>query len=182
MGMATPLYYTADMVRQMPDDGNRYEVVHGELLVTPAPRRAHQLVVGRLFEQVVTYLRREPVGIAAFAPADVSWGEDTLVQPDLLVTTLDEFRAPDSQPLRTLLLVVEILSPSSVRADRFTKRRRYQEASVPLYWMVDIDERVVEVWTPDATFPSFERERLVWHPVGADVPLMIACQELFRPV
>jgi Uma2 family endonuclease len=181
MGMAAPLYYTAEMVRQMPDDGNRYEVVHGELLVTPAPRRAHQLVAGRLFEQVVAYLRREPVGIVAFAPMDVSWGEDTLVQPDLLVTTLDEFRAPDSEPLRTLLLAVEILSPSSARADRFTKRRLYQEQRVATYWLVDIEQQVVEAWTPDTTFPVFERERLVWHPAGATEPFILSCAELFRP-
>src|SRR5438034_10080720 len=49
MGMVAPVYYTADMVRALPDDGNRYEVVHGELLVTPAPRLWHQKLVGRLY-------------------------------------------------------------------------------------------------------------------------------------
>jgi Uma2 family endonuclease len=182
MGMAAPLYYTAEMVRQMPDDGSRYEVVYGELLVTPAPRRTHQLVLGNLYEPLRAWLRREPVGVALFAPADVSWGEDTLVQPDLLVTTLDEFRAPDSEPLRTLLLAVEILSPSSTRADRFTKRRLYQAQRVAMYWVVDIERQVVEVWTPDVSFPSFERERLVWHPAGATEPFILSCAELFRPV
>jgi hypothetical protein len=47
MGMAATTYWTAEMVRQLPDDGNRYEVVHGELLVTPAPRLNHQLLVTR---------------------------------------------------------------------------------------------------------------------------------------
>ena len=58
MGMVAPVYYTADMVRALPDDGNRYEVVHGELLVTPAPRLWHQKLVGRLYQErsVPTYL------------------------------------------------------------------------------------------------------------------------------
>ncbi len=67
--------------------------------------------------------------------------------------------------LKTFHLVIEILSPSSIRADRFTKRRLYQEQRIPLYWIVDIDRRQVEVWTPEAHFPVIEREQLVWrHP------------------
>ena len=53
---------------------------------------------------------------------------------------------------------------------------------IPVYWMVDADERVVEVWTPEATFPVFERERLVWHPEGATEPLVISFAELFSPL
>src|SRR5205809_2668433 len=84
MGMAAPIYWTAEMVRQLPDDGNRYEVVYGELLVTPAPRLSHQLLVSRLFHALAEYLAREPVGIVLTSPADISWGrDDVLVQPDL---------------------------------------------------------------------------------------------------
>ncbi|HEX5817699.1 MAG TPA: Uma2 family endonuclease, partial [Gemmatimonadales bacterium] len=83
--------------------------------------------------------------------------------------------------MQHLLLAVEVLSPSSC-ADRFTKRRLYQEVGIPLYWLVDADEQMVEVWTPASTFPQFERERLVWHPEGADEPLVISCAELFRLV
>jgi len=61
MGMAAPIYHTADMVRALPDDGNRYETVHGDLLVTPAPRMWHQIVVDRLHEmRVPTYWVVEP--------------------------------------------------------------------------------------------------------------------------
>src|SRR5688572_30271626 len=62
MGMAAPTYYTADQVRALPDDGNRYEVVHGELLVTPAPRVLHQEVIRRLLVRLSLYLDTEPVG------------------------------------------------------------------------------------------------------------------------
>ena len=60
MGMAAPIYYTADMVRALPDDGNRYETVHGELLVTPAPRMWHQIVVERLRDVLRAYLQGRP--------------------------------------------------------------------------------------------------------------------------
>ena len=79
MGMAAPTYYTADMVRAMPDDGNRYETVHGELLVTPAPRLWHQEVVGRLYVALRQYLEEHRIGHVFQSPADISWGDDTLV-------------------------------------------------------------------------------------------------------
>jgi Uma2 family endonuclease len=71
MGMAVT-YDTAHMVRALPDDGQRYEVVRGELLVTPAPHTWHQEIVGRLYERLRDSLRREPVGHALLSPADIS--------------------------------------------------------------------------------------------------------------
>ena len=84
--------------------------------------------------------------------------------------------------MRTLLLVAEVLSPSSAQGDRFLKRLRYREAGVPLYWVVDGDERSVEVWRPADDFPAVERERLVWHPSGGAEPFVFSLSELFRPV
>jgi Uma2 family endonuclease len=183
MRMAAPIYWTAEMVRQLPDDGNRYEVVHGELLVTPAPRLSHQLLVSRLAVAVARYLEHEPVGIMLTSPADISWGRrDVLVQPDVFVIPPNEARTGDWTRLRSLLLVVEVLSPSTARADRFTKRRRYQEAGVPLYWIVDGEEQRVEVWTPDADLPTIETKRLVWRPAGIGQPFTLELAELFRPI
>lgn len=182
MGMAAPLYYTADMVRAMPDDGNRYEVVYGELLVTPAPRLWHQVLVQRLSVALELYLRTEPAGMVLTAPADISWGADVLVQPDVFVVLRDEARTLAWSSVRTLLLVAEVLSPSTGRGDRILKRLRYREAGVPLYWVVDGDERSVEVWTPEDSFPVLERERLVWQPPGARVPFSLSLEELFRPL
>jgi Uma2 family endonuclease len=171
------------MVRALPDDGNRYEVVHGELLVTPSPRLPHQLVVTRLATALSIYLQRHPVGVALVSPADISWGRrDVLVQPDVFVVTRDEARTGEWDRMRQLLLVVEVLSPSTARADRFVKRRRYQETGVPLYWIVDADEQQVEAWTPEAEFPRIEREALVWYPSGAASAFTLSLEELFRPV
>ena len=182
MGMAVPIYYTADMVRTLPDDGNRYETVHGELLVTPAPRAPHQYVVTQLMLQLGPYLVRNPVGQLFTSPADISWAEDVLVQPDVFVVAMPEARTLDWARMKTLLLAIEVLSPSTRRYDRFTKRRAYQEFGVPWYWMVDLSGRAVEVWTPGATFPATEREQVVWQPQGAVEPLVIRLTDILPPV
>ena len=182
MGMAARIYYTAEMVRALPDDGNRYEVVHGELLVTPAPRMWHQEVIRRLTTRLSAYLEVERAGHLVLSPADISWGPDTLVQPDVFVVPLEDARTLDWARITRLLLVIEVLSPSSRRADRFTKRLEYQRQGVPLYWVVDPDERQVEVWTPSDAFPRFERERLVWQPAGAASSFTLDLAELFKPI
>src|SRR5690242_10782521 len=131
MGMAAPLdFYTADMVRQLnessPWNGPRYETVHGELLVSPAPRLAHQDVVGNLYFALRLYLQHEPAAHAYMSPADISWGlPDVLAQPDVFVVPREETTEREWKQIRHLLLAAEVLSPSSVRADRFTKRRLY---------------------------------------------------------
>ncbi len=178
----TPVYWTADMARRLPDDGNRYEVVYGELLVTPAPRLWHQELVRRLVVALGNYLEVHRVGLVFASPADISWGQDVLVQPDVFVVPLEQARALEWSAIRDLLLVIEVLSPSTPRHDRFTKRRRYQEARVPLYWIVDGEERQVEVWTPPDAFPRVERDRLVWQPEGAGAPFTLPLQELFRAI
>src|SRR4051812_7801783 len=107
MGMGAPIYYTPHMVRALPHDGNKYELVYGELLVTPAPRLWHQLLVSRLHEAVVTYLRTEPIGCVLTSPADISWGPDVLVQPDVFVVPLEQARTLEWTNVRDLLLVAE---------------------------------------------------------------------------
>lgn len=182
MSMPATLYHTADMVRALPDDGNRYETVHGELLVTPSPRLAHQVVLQRLAFALSRYLESGGVEGLFCVDADLSWGPDTLVQPDLFVADADELRrAREWSDILTLHLVAEVLSPVSVRADRFTKRRLYHEQRIPQYWVINIDHREVEVWTPDATFPVVERGRLTWrHPVLGDT-CTIDLLKLFGP-
>jgi Uma2 family endonuclease len=182
MGMAAPIYYTADMVRALPEDGNRYEVVYGELVVTPAPKPWHEVIQFRLMQALDAYLSHYPVGRVFGSRADISWGPDVLLSPDVFVVPLEQARTLDWSRMHDLMLVAEILSPSSAHNDRFLKRRRYQEATVPLYWIVDGDERLVEVWGPTDTLPRFERERLAWHPPGAAEPLALSLSDLFRAI
>ncbi|MFN2398063.1 MAG: Uma2 family endonuclease [Gemmatimonadaceae bacterium] len=185
MGMSVPLYHTADMVRALLDDTRhwpRYETVYGELLVTPAPRLLHQLLVGRLFAALTQYVDREGLGVVFASPADISWGADILVQPDIFVVPIEQARTSEWRQLRDLLLAVEVLSPGTLRADRFTKRRVYQEHGVSLYWIVDADACSIDVWTPSDRFPRTEREKLVWTPESASALFVLPLAELFRPV
>ncbi len=182
MGMAAPIYYSAEMVRALPEDGRRYETVHGELLVTPAPRLWHQEIVRRLLVKLDAYLAANPVAHLFHSPADISWSPDVLVQPDLFVADLEEARTLDWSKVQTLLLAVEVLSPGTERHDRFTKRRLYQEVGIPRYWVVDSDRRVVEVWTPESQFPVTERETVVWRPKGTSSEFSLDLEHLFRPI
>jgi Uma2 family endonuclease len=180
--MAIPTFHTADMVRALPDDGNRYETVRGELLVTPAPTVWHQEIVRRVVVALSAYTARTGIGHVFHSPADISWTPDTLVQPDLFVADLAEARTLDWSRIRHLLLAVEVLSPSSVRADRFTKRRLYQEVGVPVYWLIDSEARQIEVWTPTDTLPAVAHEQVEWSPEGAATPFVLDLRELFQPI
>ena len=182
MGMVAPLYYTAEMVRTLPEDRNRYETVHGELLVTPAPRVWHQVVLERVRDALNGYVGRHPQWYMLAAPADISPALDVLVQPDLFVAPIEEVRTLEWARLRHLELVVEVLIPTTARADRFTKRRLYQDMQVPAYWIVDADEHYMEIWTPEASLPRVARDRVEWRPAGAADSFVLSVPELFRPL
>ena len=180
MGMpqATEVW-TAERIRGLPDDGLRHEVVDGEHLVSPSPRPVHQIAVGELFRLLDPYVRQHELGRVLSSPADIEFDPRTLVQPDLFVTSKRRVRTwADAQPLR---LAVEVLSPSTARADRFVKRRRFQRAGVE-YWIVDLDARLVERWRPGDERPEVLEERLLWQAEGAPVPLLVDLAEFFREV
>ncbi len=182
MGLAAPVYWTADMVRKLPDDGRKYECVYGELLVSPAPRVWHETVVTRLLLSLTEYARHYQTYHVFGFRSDISWSVDTLVQPDVFVVPIEESLALSWDSMKRLQVAIEVLSPWSRRADRFTKRRLYQDVHVPTYWMVDADAHEVEVWTPEVRFPTVEHERVVWRPAGATIPCVIELAELFRPL
>ena len=168
---------------QLPDDGNRYEVIEGELLVTPAPAWRHQRAVALLYTRIAAYISQDALGDVILAPADVVFTDDRGVQPDLFVVPLVDGRRPDAfDQVRRLLLVVEILSPSTARADRVRKRRLYREERVPEYWIVDLDARTFERTTPADERPEVLADELFWHPEGAAKALRIDIVEYFAAV
>ncbi len=171
MAMPVTRRYTAADLASMPDDGQRYELIHGGLLVTPSPRYDHQAIVTRLIVELLTYLN--PHGLLhdlIIAPADITLGPDTIVQPDLLVvdSTMVQ-RTRLWTDVTTIHLVIEVISPSTVRVDRGAKRQLYQEREIPRYWIVDGAKRHVEVVAANAQATVTERERLAWrHPALED--------------
>jgi Uma2 family endonuclease len=175
--------WTAERVRALPDDGNRYEVVDGEMLATPAPRLVHQSAVFELAKVLDPYVQAHRVGLLLHSPADIEFDPSTLVQPDVFVAPLLSGRRPRVwTEITGLVLAIEVLSPSSGRADRVVKRRRYQRAGVPEYWIVDLDARVVERWRPGADRAEVVAETLEWHPRPLLTPLRIDLPALFRAV
>jgi Uma2 family endonuclease len=136
--------WTIEMLDALPDDGQRYEIIDGELFVTPAPLEVHQLVVGHLYSLLKEYLRGSAVGRAIVSPADVRRGDRTRnrVQPDVFVLRLIEGkRPPYPYSLADLLLAVEVQSPSNPHLDYQVKRELYSREGVAEYWVVNTDAR-----------------------------------------
>jgi Uma2 family endonuclease len=181
MGMpAQQTEWTADMARALPDDGKRYEVLDGELFVTPSPRLPHQLVVGSLFVALDAYVRAHSLGLALMSPADIEFSPRRLVQPDVFVAPFTAQGPPrDWRDISSLLVAIEVLSASTARADRQRKRRIYQSEGVPEYWIVDSDARVVERWRPEDERPEIIADVLEWHPRLDVEALSIQLETLF---
>lgn len=175
--------WTREEVLALPDDGNRYELIDGELLASPSPRLLHQRGVAALYELVAPYVRRHRLGWTGLSPADLDLRSGQLSQPDLFVVPLVDGREPLDWPDCGIpLLVAEVLSPATARYDRVTKRRRYQRSGVPTYWVVDLDARLVEVWTPDADRPGIAVDEVTWQPEAALAPLVVELPGWFAGV
>lgn len=123
---------------QLPDDGNRYEIIDGELYVTPAPSRRHAEVVARLFALLFNFVRARRLGRVYTAPVDVKLARHRIVQPDILFIKQDRLSvfSPDAVEGRPDM-VVEVLSPSTRNRDLGLKARVYAEMGIPEYWMAD---------------------------------------------
>jgi Uma2 family endonuclease len=133
---------TRSDLETMPDDGHRYELVDGALVVTPAPSPLHQLVSGRLF---LSLAQACPPDLAVlYAPLDVALSDTTVLQPDLLVARRADLTARDLPTAP--LLAVEILSPSTRLIDLNLKRARYEEAGCPSYWVIDPEVPALTAW------------------------------------
>jgi Uma2 family endonuclease len=163
--------WTAREVRQLIADNPlqtpRYELVDGELLVTPSPTWPHQRAVAILLRELGAYLARNPVGRAGTSPFDVELEPESVVQPDVFVLSMEESRRLLTEmPARELILAAEVLSPSSGRHDRVKKRPHYQR-HVPEYWIVDLDARLFERWRPGDDRPEVLVQKIEWHPAGA---------------
>jgi len=175
--------WTVEEVWALPEDGNRYEVIDGELFVTPAPAWLHQDAVGYIYAKLLAYLTSFRVAHVKVSPADVRYGPRTMIQPDVFVAPLVEGRKPRNwKELTGLLLAIEVLSPSTARSDRTVKRRLYQREGVPEYWIVDIDARLIERWRPADERPEILTATIDWQPDPAYPPFVIDLVEYFAEV
>lgn len=138
--------YTAEDLASTPDDGRRYEVIGGELIVSPAPSTKHQRVSFRLSRILGDFLIRTAAGEAFAAPIDVVLGKHDIVQPDLIVIlNRHADRVTESGIEGAPDIAIEITSHSSQRIDRIRKSATYATYGVPEYWIVDPENETVLV-------------------------------------
>jgi Uma2 family endonuclease len=131
----------------LPNDGKRYEILEGELTVTPAPSTKHQTASGNLFVLLAHYIKERDLGKLFHAPIDLILESTSVLQPDLLFVSkarqsIITERAVEGAPD----LVIEILSPATSRTDRITKAQIYARHRVPAYWIVDPELEVIEIY------------------------------------
>lgn len=185
MGMpalSQSIHWTAELVREIPDDRNRYECIDGELLVTPSPGNPHQAVVGELYRALYPYVREMGVGFVQFSPLDVELDEGMIVQPDVLAFHITPESAKGRIHGPDLLLVVEVLSRGTMKRDRTLKRSFYARIGVHEYWIVDQAARRIDRWRAGATKAVVETGTFSWQPEGAVRPLLLDLAALFDAI
>ncbi len=128
------------------EEGAPYQLIDGELVITPAPTFLHQLVVWRLGNQLFNHAEQHGLGVVVGSPVDVYFSESETYQPDLVFIAKDRLDIVTEQRMNGAPdLVAEVLSPATSYYDLTKKRRVYEASGVKEYWLVDPSERSVEV-------------------------------------
>ena len=175
--------WTAAEVRQLTADNPmltpRYELVDGELLVTPSPGAPHQRTVAALYRALYAFLQVTRMGEVYFSPSDVELEPEFVTQPDLFVLSRAESARVRKEgfPVYGVLLAVEVVSPSSGRHDRVRKRPGYQKHATE-YWIVDPDARLFERWRGADERPEISATLFSWQPAD-DVPAFVLDLDVF---
>jgi Uma2 family endonuclease len=177
--------WTYEDYLRLPDDGRRYEIIEGVLFVTNAPGFDHQYIVSQLNRKLGNFVEEQQLGIVLTAPFEVHLSETTRpVQPDVL------FIKSDKQPPASAKyfagvpdLIVEVLSPSSIRTDRHIKFDAYEQAGVAEYWLANPKTRSVEVHTLSrgeyALLGEFTADEVITSEILAGIAIVTS--SLFAP-
>jgi Uma2 family endonuclease len=165
--------FTIDMLDDFPDDGTRYELLEGSLIVTPSPSFDHQRVATRLATILANAVGSEADVVAVGA---IQRGDNTQLQPDILVLPGSYPPKTNWREFRDWWLAVEVMSPSSRVYDREVKRAAYLTLGVEEYWLVDLRTRSIEVWKPGEATSTTVSDTLEWRPrsIGRTIVLDLA--------
>jgi Uma2 family endonuclease len=181
MPVVVPRYTLADL-DSFPDDGNRYELLDGILLVSPGPAPLHEVIVARLISTLNGYLGRSAI---VFPRGTVEVAPNLHLEPDVLVIPANE--PPDGiregtrwTAVKRWWLVVEVSGSGSRVYDRDHKSPAYRALGVREVWRADLDERCIEVLQPGVGGVRRETEQLIWHPPELASPLQIDIPRLFE--
>ena len=171
-------HWTYAEYASLPDDGNRYEIIAGEVFVSPSPHPKHQRALMRLMAALEEFTQEHGLGEIYPGPTDVLLAKTDYLIPDLCFVRTDRLSVISSRGIESAPdLVVEAISPSTAMRDRGLKRERYARFGVPLYWVVDVELGRIEVYRlvedPDAP-PEIVTGTLVWQPIAGGPSLTLS--------
>ena len=169
---------------QLPNDGNRYEVIDGVLYMTTAPSFFHQWIIRQIFLELYPQIDQTGVGLTIWSPIGVFMPQCDPVQPDLLVIPTNNLdiihdRRIDGVPA----LIIEVLSPGNAEKDTDTKRKAYARAGLPEYWIVRPESRDVLVYTdPDVALGDYSLSQKITpndELISPTLPIRVAISRCF---
>jgi len=169
--------WTLEELHSLPNDGNKYELIRGELFVTPPPNDNHETILARLTRVLVPYVETNGLG-HVYHPRSVFRFEGSEVEPDLMVRQEARGIGNAWENAPHPILIVEVDSPSTRRRDRAQKKEFYLDARIPDYWIVDPESKTITVVRPgeaDQNVADF----LQWHPAGAAEPFALRVGDVF---
>jgi Uma2 family endonuclease len=185
MGMAAipPSVTTLDEFFMLPEDNSRrQELLDGVYVVSPNPTLRHQRAVMALYHRLTPALEGHPDLLLFPLPGDIVLSPRTVVEPDLFVIPMPPSLDVHWREVARPLLTVEVLSPGTAGRDRGIKRRLYQQAGIPEYWIVDLDSRLVERWRPADERPEILSQTLTWQLSEPAAPFELDLTAFFAEV
>ncbi|MEO5568452.1 MAG: Uma2 family endonuclease [Gemmatimonadaceae bacterium] len=179
-----PIYseWTVDLLDALPQSAERFELIDGELFVTPSPGIPHQGVILTLAAALLTYTRAEQFGRTIISPSDVRRDDfqKNRVQPDIYVVRLTDDRLPDYPfHLRELMLAIEVISPGNPVLDYHIKRGLYLAEGVGEYWIIDIDRQILTRFRQGQGEGEVFTDRIEWRPIEARTTFAVELPALF---
>jgi len=179
MALAIPRYTLADL-DAFPDDGNRYELLDGLLLVTPAPSLTHQHVVATLVRLLTVYLDSSVASV--YSPGSVEVEPNVHLEPDLLIVPRTEPITKKWTGIRNWWLAIEVSGRGSRVYDRDFKHAAYTSIGVRDVWRVDLRERCITVSSHGNEETEAYEDQFIWHPPELSTPLVIDVPSIFAGV
>lgn len=162
--------WTCEEYMKLPVEATRYEVIAGQLYITPPPPTRHQVAVTKLLIPMFTWADEEGgLGIMFRGPLDVLFGEGDFIEPDGIFVRRDRVEIIKEHGIEGVPdLIVECVAPETAERDRGLKRDRYAFFGVPEYWVFDADNRTLEIYRNDGRSfhePEVVRDRWTWQPL-----------------